>query len=398
MSEFKASGFRDEFGNAGPDLVGITTMTSPYYFVPPSGTTAERPSGPPPGMLRFNTDIGRLEVWRNDHWATILGESPNLGDHNAGSGESRAGTGTRGLFAGGYLVTPHPSPGACTDEVDYITVETLGNAQDFGNLADARHLGGQFADRTRAVYAGGRGPTTPGGSDTANITFTTIASTGDYADSGGDLSAAVGARGTSNATRGLFGSFAFPYADTIDYVTIQSLGNAQDFGNLTEQRGYGMAVSSPVRGVFLGGINNPTNLGTSVIDYVTISTTGDAQDFGDMINGIGAYESGCANSATRGVIAGGTQNIKRIEFITIATTGNSQNFGDLASLQNSGKGGTSSNTRGVFAGGLGDPAPATVNSIEYITIPSTGNAIDFGDLQQAKRIAQSGCSNGHGGL
>ena len=74
MSEFKASGFRDEFGSGGPDLVGITTMTSPYYFVPPSGSTAERPQSPPPGMLRFNTDIGRLEVWRNDHWATILGE------------------------------------------------------------------------------------------------------------------------------------------------------------------------------------------------------------------------------------------------------------------------------------------------------------------------------------
>ena len=83
MSEFKAAGFSDEFGSGGPDLVGITTMTSPYYFVPPSGSTAERPQSPPPGMLRFNTDIGRLEVWRNDHWATILGESPNLGDQLA---------------------------------------------------------------------------------------------------------------------------------------------------------------------------------------------------------------------------------------------------------------------------------------------------------------------------
>ena len=42
-----------------------------------------------------------------------------------------------------------------------------------------------------------------------------------------------------------------------------------------------MAVFSSVRGIFLGGINNPTNLGTNVIDYVTISTTGNAQDFGD---------------------------------------------------------------------------------------------------------------------
>jgi len=399
MSEFKASGFRDEFGNAGPDLVGITTMTSPYYFVPPSGSTAERPSAPPPGMLRFNTDIGRLEVWRNNHWATILGESSNLGDHNAGTGESRAGTGTRGLFAGGYVVSPHPSPGSCIDQVDYITVETLGNASDFGDLVDARHLGGQCADRTRAVYAGGRGSTTPGGSDTANITFTTIASKGDYADSGFDLSDSVGAKGTSNSTRGLFGAFTFPYADTIDYVTIQSLGNAQDFGNLTEVRGYGMALSSPVRGIFTGGINNPTNLGTDVIDYVTISTTGNAQDFGNLTanSTAGAYESGCANSATRGIIAGGTGNNKAIEFITIASTGNAQNFGELDVLNASGKAGTSSNTRGVFAGGLG-ALPATVNNMEYVTIPTTGNAIDFGDLTQAKRMTNSGVSNGHGGL
>ena len=49
MSEFKASGFSDEFGG-GPDLVGITTMTSPYYFVPPPGTypPANKPRVPVP--------------------------------------------------------------------------------------------------------------------------------------------------------------------------------------------------------------------------------------------------------------------------------------------------------------------------------------------------------------
>ena len=125
MSEFKASGFRDEFGSGGPDLVGITTMTSPYYFVPPSGSTAERPSSPPPGMLRFNTDIGRLEVWRNDHWATILGESPNLGDQN--NTNSSGGTGTRGLFASKLSPT-------VSDVIQYVSISTLGNTQDFGDM------------------------------------------------------------------------------------------------------------------------------------------------------------------------------------------------------------------------------------------------------------------------
>ena len=118
MSEFKASGFRDEFGSGGPDLVGITTMTSPYYFVPPSGSTAERPSNPPPGMLRFNTDIGRLEVWRNDHWATILGESPNLGDQN--NTNSSGGTGTRAVFCRGNSNGPTVN----RNTIDYITIST----------------------------------------------------------------------------------------------------------------------------------------------------------------------------------------------------------------------------------------------------------------------------------
>ena len=127
MSEFKASGFSDEFGSSGPNIVGLTTFTSPYYFVPPSGSTAQRPSSPPPGMLRFNTDIGRLEVWRNDHWATILGESPNLGDQN--NTNSSGGTGTRGLFAGGNAP-------ALKNEIEYISISTLGNSQDFGDIED----------------------------------------------------------------------------------------------------------------------------------------------------------------------------------------------------------------------------------------------------------------------
>ena len=102
-------------------------MTSPYYFVPPSGSTAERPSSPPPGMLRFNTDIGRLEVWRNDHWATILGESPNLGDHN--NTNSPAGTGTRGLFASKLSPTN-------SNVIQYVSISTLGNTQDFGDLTE----------------------------------------------------------------------------------------------------------------------------------------------------------------------------------------------------------------------------------------------------------------------
>ena len=395
MSRLNVSNLFNENEDGAPVVSGISTFSSPNYFVPPSGSTAQRPSSPGEGMIRFNTDSGHLEYYTGELWVDVITNNNELGDTTQSTSNSATGTGTRGLFAGGYLTAPN-TPGACFNNVDAITVETLGNSMDFNNLTGSFMGGGQCADRTRALYAGGKGPTSSS-SDNANISFCTIASRGDYADSGFDLSTSVSCRGTSNSTRGLFGSFISPYADTIDYVTIQSLGTAQDFGNLTEVRGYGMAVSSPVRAVWAGGINNPTNLGTNVIDYVTLSTTGNAQDFGDLTNS--AYESGCANSSTRGVIAGGTGFNKNIDFFTIATTGNAQNFGNLDTLTKSGKGGVCSNTRGVFAGGFLSPTSPSTNIMEYITIAATGNAVDFGDLQGfARRISQSGVSNGHGGL
>ena len=65
MSEFQSSNFKKENGGT-PDLLGKTELTSPYFFVPPSGTTAERPESCAPGTLRFNTDIGTLEIYRGD--------------------------------------------------------------------------------------------------------------------------------------------------------------------------------------------------------------------------------------------------------------------------------------------------------------------------------------------
>ena len=67
----------------------------------------------------------------------------------------------------------------------------------------------------------------------------------------------------------------------MDYVTIASTGNAQDFGDLTLQEDYCCINSSGVRGLFAGGILHP-NCIYNIIDYITIASTGNAQDFGDL--------------------------------------------------------------------------------------------------------------------
>ena len=97
-------------------------------------------------------------------------------------------------------------------------------------------------------------------------------------------------------------------------------------------------------------------------------------------------------STTRGIFSGGQAQpagiTNIISYITIASTGNATDFGDLTVARNV-LGGLSSSTRGIsFCGG----EPAASNIIDYITIASTGNATDFGDAQIASQY-RTGASN-----
>ena len=57
--------------------------------------------------------------------------------------------------------------------------------------------------------------------------------------------------------------------------------------------------------------------------------------------------------------------------------------------------GTSNQTRAVFGGGS---SPARLNTLEYLTIATTGNASDFGDMTIARSDWDGACSDSHGGL
>ncbi|MEC7181038.1 MAG: hypothetical protein VXW36_06565, partial [Candidatus Thermoplasmatota archaeon] len=85
-----------------------------------------------------------------------------------------------------------------------------------------------------------------------------------------------------------------------------------------------------------------------------------------------------------------------IEFVTISSTGDTTDFGNLLAARTY-VSVCGNQTRGVIAGG--NPAsPANYdNVIQFITIASTGNAVDFGDLL-ATISSSASASNGHGGL
>ena len=109
--------------------------------------------------------------------------------------------------------------------------------------------------------------------------------------------------------------------------------------------------------------------------------------------------AGVPAASARGVIAGGytgSAYVNTIEYVTIATTGNATDFGDLF-LKVMGAAPMASTTRGVWAGGYSGSPTSDVNTIQYITIATTGNAVDFGDLSTAA-TKMTPCSDAHGGL
>jgi hypothetical protein len=111
-----------------------------------------------------------------------------------------------------------------------------------------------------------------------------------------------------------------------------------------------------------------------------------------MLSGI--YSHGGCSSSTPGVFSGGQGPINVIQYVTIATTGNAIDFGDLT-VARYGTTSTSSSTL-VFTV-AGTDGFAITNVIDYVTIASTGNAVDFGDLMYNSNEG-SACSNAHGGL
>ena len=330
---------RDFIG--GTEFSGVTTFDTQGYFVPPSGTTEQRGAGR--GII---TGSGNAIQYISIH---TQGNSQDFGDlsYTPAGYATCASSSTRGLTAGGH----NPD----TNYIDFITIATNGNGQEFGDIGHSNIYGmGGCGSNTRGLFAGGfKSPSSNNGAELQ-----------------------------------------------INYVTIASLGDSEDFGDLIQGVRYVASLSSPTRGIWAGGRTNDSApaANKNVIQYVTIASTGTAVNFGDLTysGSGGVYSARGFSSATRGVIGGGVISpayVNNIDYITMASTGNSQEFGDIpGAISHTAP--MSSKQRGIFAGGY---APLATNTMTFVTISTTGDAKDFGDLYSALS-APAGMSDSHGGL
>ena len=200
----------------------------------------------------------------------------------------------------------------------------------------------------------------------------------------------------NNNTRAIhcLGDVSDQSVNTMEFCTIATTGNLTDFGDRTVHTYPGGAMSSTTRMVVGGGYSTPAGV-QDVIDFVEIVTTGNSVDFGNLTVGRSALSG--TGSRTRGVFYGGNNPNNEIDYVTIASHGNATDFGDLTSAAEDTSGGCSNTVRAVMALGATAPSSSKVNTLEQITIASTGNSTDFGDRTVSVTYAGSH-SNGNGGL
>ena len=317
-------------------------------------------------------------------------------------GNTRERNRGRGVIRGG--MTPNSS--ALTKIAQYIEMSSGGNTIDFGDGTAASYGGAGLASATRGVYNLGATANTSPFSLVNTMEFVTIANTANALDFG-DLYFAIQHKAPmSNQTRGIFAAGISPQSRVMmSYITIATLGNSQDFGD-SIGASYGMnqggQAGSSTRGLIAGGSSNSAPAEVEKIQFVTFATLGDAQDFGDLVDQ-NAYFNVGASSGTRALFAGGGNigspfaTVNTIQFVTIATTGNATDFGDLTATRYGG-GALSNSTRGCFVGGVTYPGATRQNIIDFVNIATTGNAKDFGDIAVVNVNSVGTMSDSHGGL
>ena len=298
----------------------------------------------------------------------------------------------RGLFAGGR--TP-----SFPSSIEFIEISSLGNGKNFGDLTVARESASNgVASHVRGLFGGGYHP----GAGDDEIDYVTMASEGNAIDFGNLSAERYSPGGGSSSTRGIFGG-GHPSVNIIEYVEISTLGDAVDFGDLVTARRYPSGTSSPVRVVFAGGTTSSSPYPPlNVMDFITTSSKGNATTFGVLTAAVQFAVGGCSNSV-RGLYHLGTStwspvwnSLNQVDSITLASTGNATNFGELTDPRHY-TGGVSNSVRGVFGGGFTGPGPTRFNTIDFVLIASQGNGQDFGDLSEPRTAPGTVCDS-HGGL
>ena len=294
------------------------------------------------------------------------------------------------------------------EEMQYDDFNTGGTSSLFGSLTDSIYGARASSNGSRIVYSGQQwyGSWTKYGHD--RMKYITVGTTGNastfgtLATPGRSGAAAMNTNGRGLDSPGAVGS-TNSFSSNINYFQIDTTGNASTFGTIpwgTMDCAGTEALSG--RCMFIGGGRySSTNFNSMLYISSTQSVGGTGGDFGDMATRR-RYVSACTNG-TRALIWGGAghavysntlEDRYNTEYVTIGTTGNASNFGNITYARWMAAS-TSNGTRGILISGynVSGTYNYTFQSIEYVAIGTTGNASNFGNLQYYARSFDAASGN-----
>ena len=340
MSEFRVEAISNKDGSYGPQVCGITTFTGSGMQLPSGPTEFRGGRGRAVFMGAYNipspyrtANIDLVEI-------PTKGDATDFGDLTLRRAPGSCSSSTRGVAAGGADPSVYST-------IDYTLISSQGGAYDFGDLTIARRSLSSMSNNTRGFFVGGVDPSAV----LTVIDVVNLASTGTADNFGDTLEPNRTGTATASPTRGVaaggYGAPATPNGASptkkIRFLNLQSQGNEEPFGELFSGAYGSGSCSNGVRAVFTGGgvATSPTYSESNVIQFVTIATKGNTEDFGDLTEAK-LFLSATSNSV-RGLVGGGfgdsplNNATNKIEFFTIASTGNAADFGDLtASIYSNG--------------------------------------------------------------
>ena len=222
------------------------------------------------------------------------GNGIDFGDLSSGRPRgSGLASSVRGIFAGG-------NPGV--NIMDYVEIMTLGNALDFGDLSFTGRGPSSTASPTRGIITNdfssnadidlisiqSKGNAIVFGKDIyyGGYGANNGASTGTRGVWMGGYSSSTGTSPTQNLRR----------TTAIRGIEFSSGGNATEYGDLVSASYavYNSATGTKNRGFCFGGFVPDGSIdATNVIQFMNIQSSGDAQDFGDLVKPRYSVGSAC---------------------------------------------------------------------------------------------------------
>lgn len=290
--------------------------------------------------------------------------------------------GTKMIVSGGD--TAPTQAGGTISQQNMTTISSTSSASSYGYMVDIRHRHVAVSDGTYIWYFGGA--TTL---DVAlnNIEKKVFASSGNASDVGDMGRVLYWASGVSNGVRGVVGhgitvGYSPTYQDAMNYLTYASDTSMTSFGDLRNEIANSSSHDGDTRGIFLSGRNS--NSGTPYqIDYITIASASNYTNFG-IITGYNGHHNGIGvGSSTRAWFVGGYggasgANMNQMMYLTVASTGNSTDGGNLH-YYNYRMTGAADGTKAEIAHGIAQQtlghSTYLVSTTSYWTISSTSNSV-----------------------